>query len=50
MAELQRTVKDVPQDQVAFQKSLLESDGFVVEVRQQADGRVTLVGTRVAKD
>jgi hypothetical protein len=46
MAELKRVLKDVAPDQVPFQRSLLESDGFVVEVRQQDNGLVTLIGRK----
>jgi hypothetical protein len=46
MTEMERVLTDVPQDQVAFQKSLLESDDFVVEVREQRDGLFTLIGTK----
>ena len=46
MAEMQRILTDVPQDQVAFQKSLLESDDFVVEIREQGNGLFTLIGTK----
>jgi hypothetical protein len=46
MAEMRRELTDVPQDQVPFQKSLLESDGFVVEVRRQDNGLFTLIGTK----
>jgi hypothetical protein len=43
---MRRVLTDVPQDQVPFQKSLLESDGFVVEVRPQENGLFKLIGTK----
>jgi nitrate reductase NapAB chaperone NapD len=46
MAQIQRIVRDVPQDQVAIQKGLLEVDGFVVQVQDQGGGLVTLIGTK----
>jgi hypothetical protein len=41
----QRTLTDVPHADLAFQQSLLESEGFTVEVRDQGNGLFTLVGT-----
>jgi hypothetical protein len=46
MAQIQRIVRDVPQDQVAIQKGLLEANEFVVRVQDQGDGLVTLIGTK----
>jgi hypothetical protein len=46
MAKIQRTVADVPPDQVAIQKALLEADDFVVEEKKQTDGNFTLIGTK----
>ena len=46
MTQIQRIVRDVPPDQVPIQKGLLEADGFIVEVQNQSDGLVTLIGTK----
>lgn len=46
MAEIERVIRDVPQEEVALNKSLLEADGFVVKVDKQDDGLFTLTGTK----
>ena len=45
MAQTQRTLTDVPPAQLAFDKALLESEGFTVEVRDQGNGLSTLIAT-----
>jgi hypothetical protein len=50
MAQIQRILRDVLRDQVAIQKGLLEADGFVVQVQDQGDGLVTLIGTKEDED
>jgi hypothetical protein len=45
MAQASQTLPDITPDNLAFQKALLEAEGFDVQVREQGDGRVTLVAT-----
>lgn len=45
MAHGPRTITDIPQANLAFQKSLLESEGFQVEVRDQGNGLFTLIAS-----
>jgi len=46
MAQIQRVVADVPEDQVPRQKGVLEADGFTVTVTKQDNGLFTLTGTK----
>ncbi len=43
MSEIERIVRDVPPEQRQIVKQILESEGFVVEVREQNDGLFTIV-------
>src|ERR1700687_1059625 len=45
----ERTLTDVPEADVAFHKSLLEEEGFQVEVRPEGAGLFTLIGTDTAR-
>jgi len=45
MTQVSRTVPDITQANLAFEKALLESEGFSVEVRDQGSGLFTLVAT-----
>jgi muramidase (phage lysozyme) len=49
MAQGPRTITDIPQANLAFQKSLLESEGFEVEVRDQGNGLFTLIASMGAE-
>jgi hypothetical protein len=49
MAQVSRTITDIPQANLAFQKSLLESEGFEVEVRDQGNGVFTLIASMGAQ-
>jgi muramidase (phage lysozyme) len=49
MAQDPRTITDIPQANLAFQKSLLESEGFEVEVRDQGNGLFTLIASMGAE-
>lgn len=43
MGQISQTLTDIPESDVAFQKSLLEDQGFVVDVQSQPNGLFTLV-------
>ena len=43
---MRRTITDVPADRVEFERSILEADGFTVAEQPQANGLMTLVGTK----
>ena len=49
MSNGSRTLTDIPQAKLAFEKSLLESEGFKVEVRDQGNGLFTLIASTGAE-